>query len=477
AAVVGLLLVGVSGRYGYHRDELYFLAAGDHPAFGYVDQPPLVPLLARAMDAIGGGSLVVLRLPSAVAAALTVFFTGLIAQRLGASRRGQLLASACMGAGAVTYAVGHLMSTSAFDLLGWAVLTYLLVRAVEEDGRIWLLAGLVAGVGLQVKVLMAFLLLGLTVGVLVAGPRGIVRSRWLWAGAGIAAVLWAPNLAWQAANGWPQLELADAIANGGSATSEPRWAYLPFQLVLVSPFLFPVWMAGWWALLRSPQLRTWRFLAVGYVVLAAVFLATGGKPYYQAGLYPALLAAGAEPVLRWVERGRRRLRRGVLAGALGTAAASSAFLFLPLVPAGQLHATPVVAVNSDAGETVGWPRFADTVAGVVEANTRDGEHPAVLTRNYGEAGALLRYHPDIADVHSGHNSFWDWGPPRAGTGVVVAVGFPAGRLEEWFDHVEPAGAVDNGLHVDNEEQGTPIWVCSGPRRPWIELWPDMRRLG
>jgi hypothetical protein len=382
-----------------------------------------------------------------------------------------------MGAGAITYAVGHLMSTSVFDLLGWAVLTYLLVRAVEEDGRIWLLAGAVAGVGLQVKVLMAVLLLGVTVGVLVAGPRGILRSRWLWAGAGIAMVLWAPNLAWQAANGWPQLHLAGAIANGGSATSQPRWAYLPFQLVLVSPFLFPVWMAGWWTLLRSPQLRRWRFLAVAYVVVAVVFLATGGKPYYQAGLYPVLLAAGAAPVLRWVERGRQRLRVRVLPGALGAAAASSAFLFLPLVPAGQLHATPVVAVNSDAAETVGWPRFADTVAGIVEAHTRGDVRPAVLTRNYGEAGALLRYRPDIPEVHSGHNSFWSWGPPPDGTEVVVAVGFAPGRLDEWFDHVERAGTIDNGLDLDNEEQGTPIWVCSGPRRSWTELWPEMRILG
>ncbi|MCW2800711.1 MAG: hypothetical protein JWQ70_2183 [Aeromicrobium sp.] len=476
AALVGLLLFAVGGRYGYHRDELYFIAAGHHPAFGYVDQPPLIPLLARAMESLGGGSLLIFRLPSAIAAAVTVGLTGLIAHQLGASRRGQVLAATCMAVGSITYAVGHLMSTSTYDLLVWTLLSYLLVRAVRDDGRIWLAVGLVVGVGLEVKVLVAFLLAGIAVGVLVAGPRQLLRSAWMWAGVATAVALWAPNLIWEAANGWPQIELGRAIANGSSATSEPRWAFLPFQLLLVSPLLFPVWMVGWWQLARSPQLRQWRFFAVAHVALAAIFIITGGKPYYLAGMYPVLLAAGAEPTLRWVARGRNAARRVTLGVALAGSMAAAAYLFLPLVPAHDIPGTPILAVNSDAGETIGWPRFADTVAGVVSDNSRGGVRPIVLTGNYGEAGAMLRYRPDAAGVFSVHNSFWTWGPPPD-TSTVVAIGFSKAELTRWFADVQPAATIDNGLGVDNDEQGEQVWVCTAQRQPWATLWPTMQRLG
>ena len=147
------------------------------------------------------------------------------------------------------------------------------------------------------------------VGVLLAGPRPALRARWPWLGALLALALWAPNLVWQAAHGFPQLELSAAIAAGSSGTSEPWYLFLPYQLVLVSPLLVPVWVAGWWRLARDPALRPWRAFAVAYVLVAVVFMLTGGKPYYLAGLYPVLLAAGAAPVLGWARRGARRTRR------------------------------------------------------------------------------------------------------------------------------------------------------------------------
>ncbi|WP_332643099.1 glycosyltransferase family 39 protein [Aeromicrobium sp.] len=475
AIAVGLLLLVTASRYGYHRDELYFIAAGDHPAFGYTDQPPLVPLLAWAMDAISAGSLTVFRLPSAIAAALTVFLTGLIAYELGGSRRAQILASVCMAVASITYAVGHLVSTTTYDLLVWAALSWLLIRAVRDDGRIWLVVGVVAGIGLQVKVLVAFLLFAVAVSIVLAGPRSVLRSRWMWCGGLIAVALWSPHLLWQAQNEWPQVQLADSIAAGNSGTSEPRWVFLPAQLVLVSPLLFPIWMVGWWQFARSNELRAWRFFAVSYVVLAVVFIATGGKPYYIAGLYPVLLAAGAEPTLRWVERGRARL--ALLGVAVVGSLAAAVFLFLPVVPVNSLNDAGILDINYDAGETVGWPEFADTVAGVVKDNTSGAERPIVLAGNYGEAGAMLRYRPNAASVFSVHNSFWTWGPPPEDTSTAVVVGMSQDQLYRWFERVEPAATIDNGAGVDNDEQGEQIWVCSGPIEPWASMWPEMRRLG
>ncbi|GAA1255471.1 dolichyl-phosphate-mannose-protein mannosyltransferase [Oryzihumus leptocrescens] len=471
-----VLLAGSVG-YGYHRDELYFLAIGAHPAWGYVDQPPLVPLLAHAMDALPGHSLVWLRLPSALAGGLTVLVTGLTAREFQAPRAAQMVAAGSMAASAVLVAVSHLASTSTFDLLAWTTVTWLVVRALRDDGRAWLLVGLAAGTSLEIKTLPVFLLLALLVGVVTAGPRRVLTSRWLWAGVGIALVLWAPNLAWQATHGWPQLTLSTLIASGHSGTSQPRWLFLPYQVLLISPVLTPVWAAGLWRLGRDPRLARWRCLAIAYAVLVVMFVATGGKPYYLCGMYPALLAAGGEPTVAWVHRGATRARASRLRWALALSAAVSVVLMLPVTPLAALHETPVVAINYDAGETVGWPRFAATVGRVHDAlPARQRQRTIFLGGNYGEAGAVLHYRPDVA-TYSGHNSLWDLGPPPAGADTAVVVGYPEADLRRWFTDVRRVTTIDDGVDLENDEQGQPVWLCASPTRPWATLWPQLRRLG
>jgi dolichyl-phosphate-mannose-protein mannosyltransferase len=477
STVFGIALIAASGGYGYHRDELYFIAIGAHPAFGYVDQPPLVPLFAHAMDSLSGHSLVWLRLPAALAGSLVVLVTGLIAREFGARSGAQLLAAGSMAVSAVLVAVSHLATTSVFDLLGWTVVSWLVVRALREDGRAWLLVGLAAGISLEVKTLPVFLYFALLLGLLSGGPRRVLQSRRLWAGAAIALLLWAPNLIWQATHGWPQLTLSTSIAQGQSGTSQPRWLFIPFQVVLVSPLLVPVWIAGLWRLARDPRLARWRCLAIAYPVLVVIFLATGGKPYYLAGMYPALLAAGAEPVLSWMRRGAGRASTALVGSAIALSAAVSAVLFLPIVPVASLHETPVVAINYDAGEAVGWPGFAGTVAGAYDAlPAEQRRHAVVLGANYGEAGAVARFRPGIP-TYSGHNSFWNLGPPPADTQTAIVIGYPEADLRGWFTHVQRVATIDNGVRLDNDEQGRTAWQCTDPIQSWDALWPKMQRLG
>jgi 4-amino-4-deoxy-L-arabinose transferase-like glycosyltransferase len=475
AGGVSALLIAFASGYGYHRDELYFLAAGHHLAWAYADQGPLTPLIARLVSDASVTSLTVLRLPSAIAAGGTVLLTGLLAFELGGSSRAQLIAAGSAACAPLVLFTGHLLSTSTFDLLAWTAVTWLVVRAVRVgDDRLLLVAGVVLGVALLNKPLPAFLGVGLLAGVAIAGPRRLLRSPYAWGGAAIALALWSPWIAWQAAHGWPQIDVSSSIAAGNSTSSAPRWALVPLALLQPGLVAAPVGIAGLARLFRDPSLRWLRFFAWTWVVLAVVFVAAGGKPYYLGGLMPLMLAAGAGWVDSWLERGRAGARKAVLASGFAIIAALTAIVSLPLLP--PEDAGPVFALNPDAAETVGWPAFARTVAGVY----REAPSGAViLTGNYGEAGAIDRYGPGLGlpSAYSGHNAFWYWGPPPRRRAPVVAVGLDRGDRTTQLRDCSPAARVDNESGVDNDEQGVWVFLCRGPRRPWAQEWPALKQLG
>jgi 4-amino-4-deoxy-L-arabinose transferase-like glycosyltransferase len=354
------------------------------------------------------------------------------------------------------------------------VVTWLVTRIIRTgDQRLWAVTGVVAGMDLLNKPLISFLLLGLGAGLLVVGPRHLLCSGWLWVGVVLAVLVWSPWLIWQARHGWPQLDVSSSIAAGGSASSQPRWALLPFQFLLVSPVLAPVWIAGLVALLRRPRLRPFRLFAVAWIFLVIAFLATGGKPYYLAGMFPVLLAAGALETEAWLARGVAQRRAALLWSLVVLSGIVSAFIALPLLPAKS--AGPVIAVNSDVGETIGWPELTRTVASVYR---RAAPGAVIFTSNYGEAGAIDRYGPALGlpRAYSGHNAFGYWGPPPGRGGPVITVGLSPRHLSQFRDcHL--AARIDNSAGVDNDERGEPVEQCAGPRSPWSTLWPKLRHLG
>ena len=479
AGAVVAVLLATSGRYGYHRDELYFIVAGQHPAWGYADQPPFTPLLLAAMNAIAPGSLLVLRLPSALAAAATVLLCGLLAREMGGGRRAQLLAGSFAAVSAVTLVTGHFVTTTTFDVLFAALLCWLLARAIRTgDGRLLVPAGVVLGVGLLNKDLVGILAVALLAGIAIAGPRWLLRSRWLPVGGLVAVVLGLPYVIWQARHGWPQVELARVIADEGDEGG--RIGFIPFQLILVSPLLTPVWMAGLIRLLRSPQALPFRGFAVMYLLLAAIFLVTGGKAYYMAGAYPVLLGSGAVAIDGWLSPGATTLRRWLVAAAVGLSAASAAVVGLSLLPPAVLAGSLILEMNPDAGEMVGWPAEVNTIAQVWNGlPTAERQHAVIFTANYGEAGAIERYGPErgLPAPYSGHNALADFSVPPGSSAPVLVIGYSdQGFLGQFFAGCTLAARVDNGYGLDNEEQGHTIWVCRQVRRPWAQLWPELRHL-
>jgi 4-amino-4-deoxy-L-arabinose transferase-like glycosyltransferase len=476
-AVQAVVLTLLSGRYGFHRDELYFVAAGRRPDWGYVDQPPITPWLARASTALFGETPTGLRVVATLLGMATVVVVTLIAREFGGGRGVQLFTALATALSAYVLVVSHMLATNSADLLLWSLIAWFGLRLLRTgDGRWWLAVGAAAGLGMANKWLVLLLLSGLGIGVAVAGPRRVLRTWWLAAGLGIAVVLAAPVVLWQASHGFPMLTVAGGISEDDGA--ESRILFVPMQLVYLSPALVPVWIAGLVRPWREPGLRWARALAIAYPVVCGELLVLGGKPYYSVPLLLPLVALGAEPVLRWLRRGRAT-RRVLTGAAAAVCVAVSVLTGLPVVPASALNGA-LLAVNKEPGEQVGWPGFAGTVAGAwarIPATERDTA--VILAGNYGEAGAIERYGPErgLPQPYSPHMSYADWGPPPDRlVGPVLVIGrfereSPASRL---ITGCRVLAKHHNAEGVDNDEEGVTLSLCT-LTEPWSTAWPVLRQ--
>ncbi len=476
AAAVVVALIVLSPLYGFHRDELYFIVAGRHPALGYPDQPPLTPLLSAAAVWLLGLSPTAIRILPALVVGTLVVVAALLARDMGGSRRAQVLAALTLALSGFL-AAGHLDSTATYELLACGLALLLVVRLLGgADPRLWLAVGVVGGIGLENKYTILFLAAGLAAGLVLARRWEVFRSPWAWGAVALALLIWLPNLAWQVANGLPQLQMAGGIAGNAG---ENRATFVPQVLLLAGPLLFPVMLAGAWWLLRSPASRPWRTVGYAFVVTLVLVFGTGGKSYYAVGYFPVLIAAGAIVLDGWLSRGRVRLRAGVFGVAAVGSGALVAVLVLPILPPATLATTPIPVIYKESAEQVGWPELVSAVEGAVaRLPAADRSRAVIVTANYGEAGALDLLGSGLPPVYSGHTGFWYWGPPPADRTVVVLVGhWDPGYRTSLFGPCTDAGVVNNGVGLDNQEQGAGVFICRSLPMAWPALWPELRNFG
>lgn len=251
--------------------------------------------------------------------------------------------------------------------------------------------------------------------------------------------------------------------------------YLPMQVLTMDPLLLPVWAVGLWWLMRTP---VWRPLGWIWLLLLVLLTVIGGRSYYLAPAYLPLFAAGGVVIERRLARPHSRIRPAAVPVALALAAVLTSPLALPVLPIGMQRDLPFATINPIIGDAIGWPQFVARIAAVRDAlPAAERAGAVVLTGNYGEAGAIevLGVPDGLGQPVSGHNNYWLWGPPPAGTRTVIAVGFRRPELlSASFREVQAVGTFENGLGVDNEEQGQRIWVCRDPVAPWAQLWPAFR---
>ena len=471
AAGLAVLLLIMVNKYGPHRDELYFVSAGRRLAWGYPDQPSFTPLIARLATELAPHSLLVLRLPSLIAMILLVVCAAAFARLLGGGRAAQLLTASTIAASVITVTLAHRLSTASFDTLAWTAVLLVVGHALRDDRPpLWLLAGLLAGIGLNNKAAVVLLLFAILVGVLlVRDTRWQLRTAYPWIGGVIALLLWLPNLIWQFQNGWPALALGADIADefGGLAG---RLGLLGQALAMFSPVIAVVWLYGLVQLFRDSTWAKLRPIGIAFLVSTAVFVLAAGKGYYLAGAIVPLVAAGCTALAaRWSHRWL------ILAGVVLALSAAIAWpAFVPILPARTYAASFYPAMDSDQLETIGWPEYVAKVAATLDSLPTDQRaHAVVFTRNYGEAGAL-EWYGFPSPVFSGHNAFAAWGPPPEGAGPVIVIGFDDPATN--FTHCQAAAVIDNNADADNDEMGRKIWVCDDPQGGWTQQWPRLAHL-
>ena len=471
AGLLGVVLLATSGRYGYFGDELYFIAAGHHLDFSYVDQPPLVPFLALIADTVAPGSVVVLRIPAVLVTVAGIFVAAMTARELGGQRKAQIITAGSYAVAPFIAAGGHLLATSTVDPLLWTVITWLIVRWVRtRQDRLLLWVGVVTAVSLQVKYLIVFFWIVAAVAILLAGPRDLLRSKMLWLGAGIAVLTSVPAMLWQARNGWPQLQMSSVIAADEQATVGGPGSFLLVLCLFAGIVGVPLGLFGLWRTFRSPQFR---FLGITAIGLIVVFIATGGRPYYAAGVLPVLWAFGAVGLdgqrrwLPWVAWPAFLLSVVLVAAAL------------PWRPVDSLKGSDDIADFVDS-ESIGWPTMADEVAAAYQALPDDvRQHTAIVGDTYWAASVMFVYGPEhgLPAPYSPNRGYWYFGaPPESATNVLYVGDSNVAGIRQHFATVTQVGKVDNKLGIRNGYQDAPIYLATDRDEPWSALWPALRYL-
>ena len=479
-------------KYGYFRDELYYIAASERLDLGYVDFPPFVALVTAFVRATLGDSLLALHLLPALAGAAVVVLSGLMARELRGGRFAQGLAALAVLVAPNFLVFGTFISMDAFDQLFQVSAAYVLLLILKRDQpSLWLLFGLFAGLGLLTKVTTLFFGFAVFVAILLTPVRRHLLTPWLWLGGVVAFVFLVPYLFWQVSHGWPTLEFWGEY--GGKVDEASPVEFLIEQIVTMQPPTLPLWLAGLGCYLFAREGRPYRALGWIYVVLFVLFAALNSKFYFLAPAYPMLFAAGSVAIERFF--GRHRRWRWSLP-AYAAVLAISGMLVAPITVLPVLPVETLVritgAFGGDAGIEVetreiaelpqnfadrfGWEDMTETVARVHNRLPPEERSVAcVLTGNYGEAGAIDFFGANhgLPKAISGHNSYYLWGPRGCSGETVVSVGVPRERLEEVFGRIEQTDTVRCRYCMPDEDE-LPVYVCRNPKLPFEEAWPRFK---
>jgi hypothetical protein len=477
-------------RYGFFRDEFYFIACSESLAWGYVDQPPLSALVLAFSRWLLGDSVVGIRLFPILAGAAIIFLTGVIARELGGGRFAQGVSALCVTVAPVFLALGHFFSMNAFDVLLWTAAIYVVIRLIKTENRkLWVVFGLILGIGLLNKISMLFLAFGLLVGLLLTQHRRELRGKWLWVGGAVAGLLFLPYLVWQANHGWPMLEFM-RNAQTLKMLKLPPAQFLLEQVLLLHPLTLPIWLAGLFYLFFNWRASCFRLFGWTYLALLLLFMLQGAKPYYLAAIYPLLFAAGGVQTQRALTRVAFGWTKPAVVTLLLLGGLVLVPLSLPVLPPELLvRYLAVLQIEPTSGEKhetgklpqhyadmFGWEEMVAEVARVYHSLPGDERaQVAIFGRNYGQAGAIdfLGERHRLPKAISGHNNYWLWGTRGYSGAVLIVIGGKQADIEQFYESVTACGSIQHEYSMPYESDLT-VWVARKPKTPLASVWPRLK---
>jgi hypothetical protein len=493
AAVKLLVHLVSANRYGYFRDELYFLDLGRHLDWGFVDTAPLIGAYAKVALLLGG-SLALLRTIAAVVGAVRIGLTMLLARELGGGRFAQGLAGLCALAVPAYLGVDSIFTMNGFESLFWMGCVFFVIRIVRTgNSRLWVWFGVLAGLGIENKHSTLFFGAALLAGLLLTRERRELSKPWIWIGGAIALLIFLPNILWQVRHHFPTLEDLENVKNSGKNVVLSPVEFVLQQALLIHPLLLPVWVAGLVSFLAG-RLRRLRVLGWTYLVLLAIMIALKAKNYYLAPIYPMLLAAGAVAIECWLERGawsRGKLwPKAAMAAYVVAAGALLVPALLPILPPEGLvsyqrwlglrpHKTEVNhngPLEQRLGDQFGWEELVADVAKIYNAlPPEERAKTGIFASNYGEAGALNLYGPayGLPPPICAHQNHYFWGPPSPEPENLIWLQWGRQGVADHCRSVEKAGEHFNPWGM--EEENRPIYMCRGLKHTIAEYWtPDFK---
>lgn len=494
--------------YGYFRDEFYYIACGDHLAWGYVDHAPLIAAVAAVARALFGDTLFGARFFPALAHAGLVLCTGATARALGGGRFAQGLAALSVLTAPVYLASSTILNMNPFDQLFWSLCSLVLIGIFTRNlPRGWLLLGAIAGVGLMNKHSIVILVVAILIAMLMTRERRWLGTRWPWLAGLIALSIFLPNLAWQMQHDWPTLEfLKNALARKSHFGSLP--GFIAAQVMFLHPVSAPLWIAGLCALLFSRDMARVRVLGLSFILVWVTVVASKGNSYHLAPAYPPLLATGAVALTRFAANARWEWVQPAYASVLAISSLALAPLFIPMLSPELFcrYASTIGFVGSRAeppgaagppryfGDMFGWEEMVATVARVYQTLTpEERARCTIFACNYGEAGAinLLGRKYGLPRAVSGHNNYYLWGPPSSDRNVVITVGESIESLRASCRDVEVAAVFRHEYNMPYEfmRQAAGSMICSQCgklgdlpilvgrrfRMRWQEIWPSRKK--
>ena len=488
-----LLHLYFNNRYDYFRDEFDYMACGNHLAWGYVDQPPLVPVLIRISRFVFGDSLRSIRLIPALASSGLVVLTGMIAREFGGRRFALALSAIAILIAPIYLSDGSLLTTNCLEPILWMGCAYCAILAIKrEQPRYWLWFGVVAGIGLQEKYSIAVFGFGMVVGLLLTEQRRVFANKWIWLGGLAAFLIFLPNVIWNVQNHFPFVQLMHNIRAEGRDVQLSAVQYFAQEILLLHPLTAPIWITGLFTLLLSSRLKPYRALGWCFLVAFTVFVALKGKNYYLAPIYPMLLAAGAVAIEGGIERLRQGWLKPVTLTVLLASGAWLAPIVVPILPINQFvsylqklpfkipaseHSHMRAALPQHYADQFGWEEIvAETAKAYDQIRPTDRPGCGIFAQDYGQAGAIDFFGPryGLPPALSGHQSYWLWGPRGYTGNCLIVLDDSPKRLEELFDQVQYVGtSADNPYALERE---IPVYICRGAKFGTLEkVWPLLKK--